>query len=339
MIPCCLFLLFTASRLEPQETWKVPLAELGVFPADSYATNLLAFADDGALLIMDQASRQLVFADAEGALIRRVGRSGRGPGEFTMIAAVGWSLMGYFTVMDRVNARVSTYDRQGRLLKEYSVREACREPVFGPDGQLFCLQRQGKNGFELAILNYHWKRETSHELFRQQMDPIATWMHWNPRIVLAPAPGGNWLAINNGKDAELRRIDSKNGEVLTSWKLRVPRIPLTEEFLASYKEEFFRRTGASDKGGAGPRVQFVTDDHWPWADHILVDEAERMWVFLHRASNQAPTRFFVYDKMGTPICEGALTGKVQAIRKGMLFAIQRDALGDDHLSKYQYRIP
>lgn len=331
-----LFLLLPTPQLEPQIKWTLSLADLEIFP-HAYATNLLAFADDGALLLMDSGSRQLVFTDAWGKLKRRVGKPGRGPGEFSIIAAVGWSRQGFFTVMDRHNQRVSTFDKEGALLKEYPARDLFRQPVFGEGTQLFCLKRQGKQGFESLVLSYDWQKGTSVSLYKTQMEPIATWMHWNPKVVFTP--GRTFLVVNNGTDAEIRLIDPADGKKLASWMLEVPRIPLTEEFLAAYKEDFLRRTGASSKGGSGPRPQFVTDEYWPWTDNILVDERDRIWVFLHRVSNQATTRFFIFDKRGEKLHEGALTGKVQALREGTLFVIQRDAQGEDQLSKYHYSLP
>ena len=76
---------------------------------------------DGRMYVFDQPARSILIFDSAGALVRRVGRSGSGPGEF--LANNGMTVLadGRLAQWDSRNARVNFLSADGDYLESWSV--------------------------------------------------------------------------------------------------------------------------------------------------------------------------------------------------------------------------
>jgi hypothetical protein len=75
----------------------------------------LLFAKDGTLLVVDDRSKELKAFDSAGSFLRRVGRTGSGPGEYRDPYSIAW-LGDTLALLDPRNARIELLDLQGGWL-------------------------------------------------------------------------------------------------------------------------------------------------------------------------------------------------------------------------------
>lgn len=75
----------------------------------------------GRMWVFDNDSRSILVFDAEGTLVRRVGRRGAGPGEFGGNSGMVILPDGGLAIWDSGNARVSLFDSTGAFLESWSL--------------------------------------------------------------------------------------------------------------------------------------------------------------------------------------------------------------------------
>lgn len=84
----------------------------------------VAVAKDGTMYVGDAHSHDIRVFDAEGVLLRRVGGSGEGPGEFKSLAGLSVLSAGELAVWDPLNARVSFLSSAGTYRRAFRVEIA-----------------------------------------------------------------------------------------------------------------------------------------------------------------------------------------------------------------------
>lgn len=124
----------------------------------AYPTTCVAEGDS--LYISDKANNAIIVADEKGNLIRKIGRLGRGPGEFSdpwQIGAIGDK---GFAVCDARNGRLQIFDRQFRYVASLPTEFA---PVFtaaaAGDGQRLFVH----GNFHDSVLIHVYKAEKPFE--------------------------------------------------------------------------------------------------------------------------------------------------------------------------------
>jgi hypothetical protein len=142
--------LVSVSRIEAQAapTWSVnprPVTAIGLVngPADqelAYVSGARRLRD-GRVVIANGKPIELRIFDAHGTLVRRIGRTGDGPGEFRgrldLLPAGGDSLLVY----DQGSQRLSLFGLDGKLWHEWPASEAG-----SPRGQLILFRRSFAGG-------------------------------------------------------------------------------------------------------------------------------------------------------------------------------------------------
>lgn len=81
----------------------------------------------GLLWVLDGPTREIRVFGENGALVRRVGRSGAGPGEFAQPAALVASSTGHVWIDDPGNARIVAMDTAGRVVGNHAVARGCMQ--------------------------------------------------------------------------------------------------------------------------------------------------------------------------------------------------------------------
>lgn len=85
---------------------------------DEFGRIAAAISDsDGNIYVADAQAREIRVFDASGGLVRRIGRSGSGPGEFMTLQSIGW-LGDTLVVLDAGNARVGLMSRTGEWIDQ-----------------------------------------------------------------------------------------------------------------------------------------------------------------------------------------------------------------------------
>jgi hypothetical protein len=146
-----LVMLLVPHRARAQSSWRVdttPVVDVAAdapdgtprFSSITGATRL----DDGTLVIADGDDLALRFFDRTGKLVRSVGRSGGGPGEFRSIRWFGRCNGDSLEVWDPAQARMSIFSRHGTFARQFAFRDSIVPTsvlVCAPDGR-FLVQGQ-----------------------------------------------------------------------------------------------------------------------------------------------------------------------------------------------------
>jgi len=90
----------------------------------------IAIDEEGWIYVSDRRLNEIRFYDAEGTFINKIGDRGRGPGEFTEISTMYIDpSQNHLMVVDRMNLRVTRFDRNGQYLETHLLPEG---PVISP---------------------------------------------------------------------------------------------------------------------------------------------------------------------------------------------------------------
>jgi hypothetical protein len=108
----------SALRRTVEELRIAPEADDTALFADVYEFDV---GPDGRLFVFDRASNVLFLFDAAGALLRRVGRQGAGPGEFNSNNGMVVLRDGRLALWDAQNARISFFSADGDVLSSWVV--------------------------------------------------------------------------------------------------------------------------------------------------------------------------------------------------------------------------
>jgi len=101
---------------------RVETIELKTDSAHTIAdVNSVRFFPNGDFAVADNAARQLLLFKHSGDLIKKVGGSGKGPGEYARISDLATNARGELLVLDNSLMRVTKFDSTGRYLESYTV--------------------------------------------------------------------------------------------------------------------------------------------------------------------------------------------------------------------------
>ena len=328
---------------EPYQLFRVTDAERG---------------SDGRIHVLNSGSGEVRIFDADGGFLGRMGRSGRGPGEFRYPVRL-WLLPGDSVMVhdaqfgprvvfapDGTVARAETLDRAAvmALLGEGRATEDLRPLADGgliavawivgsdmqsPEGQLF------RPAFDIALIAPDLSRVSSlgNGYGIEQMWVNVGGRRDNITALFSPhyqiAAGGSppRIAIGNGDiyDIRLHAADGTLAQVIrrTSSPAAVAaedRERRTAEYLA-YAESQGRLEQTRRLLAALPEQQFL-----PAHGELFVDDGGNVWVQEYRAPSHATSRWTVYDR------EGRIAGTFETARDlsfmhigdDFLLAVERD---------------
>lgn len=116
--------LHVARKFTPEGKLLMTLGTLGVPGEDDKhlkAPTDITFTPDGDIFISDgYGNSRVVHFDKDGRYIKAWGTLGTGPGEFSLVHAIGSDSKGRLYVADRNNVRVQIFDREGKLLDTWA---------------------------------------------------------------------------------------------------------------------------------------------------------------------------------------------------------------------------
>jgi hypothetical protein len=116
--------LHVARKFTPEGKLLMTLGTLGVPGEDDKhlkAPTDITFTPDGDIFISDgYGNSRVIHFDKDGRYIKAWGTLGTGPGEFSLVHAIGSDSKGRLYVADRNNVRVQIFDREGKLLDTWA---------------------------------------------------------------------------------------------------------------------------------------------------------------------------------------------------------------------------
>ncbi|MDE2795436.1 MAG: 6-bladed beta-propeller [Gemmatimonadota bacterium] len=82
----------------------------------------LAVDGDGRIYVADSQASEIRVFSPEGECVGTFGRSGEGPGEFSLLAGIAWQPPGFLWTIDSVAERLTVFDSLGTVLATHPMR-------------------------------------------------------------------------------------------------------------------------------------------------------------------------------------------------------------------------
>lgn len=272
---------------------------------DVYNVSAVALSDQGVLAVMDNDQKQLLFFDPGGTFIKRLGRAGQGPEEFSYVPEIRWSKRDdAFLAFDEVRSRVSKWSPNQGFISGFKLpRHRWMEFLYRTPsgGMVFAVDVYGYNGANPRILI--WEEQiaktvieiTDHKKYpgtaKTPMGPFGMVNHFHPRLLMAM--GSNYLAVCFNRD-DLVEYYSPDGTVLKkSVRPKLRSFKITKEYLEQWLREHETFVQQMVKVSELDHPEFL-----PKIDHLIIDDQDRLWVFGNRSFEQETVEVEVFDRFG-----------------------------------------
>ncbi len=291
---------------------------------DLFRVTAARFLPDGALAVANAGTQEILVLDPSGAVMRRFGRSGEGPGEFRWISKLDVDGAGNLLAYDPRLGRLTRFTPEGEVLETRAIMPPNRvvdlEPLAVlPDGRVLAVygsQRVFAPGGE---------RRDSTPLFRVAAGgdiaaPLGVWPadEWSYTAIsggvarsavgfgrtLARAGRQGRAALGSTDSVDVTLYDG--GRVVMRIAGPGPGPAVTDADVQRWREE--KLLSLSPGAPEGVRRVFEDVPHratFPAFDALLVDDAGRVWIGAYARPGQAERDWLVVSPSGS--AEGTLT--------------------------------
>jgi hypothetical protein len=315
--------------------------------ADIGAVRLLS---SGQLVALSRSHKRLLFIDPSGKVVRVVGRTGRGPGEF---AGTPWSmevLRGDSIVVQIVETReLLIFSSNGAYL---ATRKMEAVPAIAP--QLIGRLADTSLVFWGAVPNLPAKKGDQFTYFRMSSSGklqgiIGNFLHgteadyqntrvaWRPSGVTAVGPNTLAFAYTAVNDVQIYGADGIARAILRIKNGRRPVGTVDQQRFRDYLKQRASESPAnvaSTFSDLAATAQFP--ESFPLTSALAVDERGAIWLREYSPRPDDPQRWLVWNQEGTylgwvglpPLCTP------QQILEDRLLATSTDASGEEHIVLY-----
>ena len=306
------------ARWKLTETLRIGGAETG--PLSFLYVKGIEQDSKGRILVYDQKTQDIRMFAPDGALVRVIGRSGGGPGEFRNAEGIAIARDGKIWVRDAANARFSVLSAEGEFEKSWTMRFCTSQGMWAP--------RAGRAGsildWDCAISGGRATKNVvvAYRTDMTRVDTLAdypscsaeglneagTWvtkMERGTRYRSIPwAPGGPavlgadgevWCAPNSSRYEILRLQAGARDTARISRS--VPRVPVTSAERDSVIAQI------ESKGPTGLDFSRLPKEK-PAIDRLTVDDQGRLWV--RHTNAKGAIAFDVYSSAGRIIATAEL---------------------------------
>ena len=294
---------------------------------------------DANLYVFDDQARELRIFDVDGALLRRSGRQGGGPGEFEHVVGMSLAPDGALWIVDPVNARYTVVAQDGGQRSLRRSDGLFRLPWFGGFTE--------SGTFRDAIL-LTADRRVDDAMVHVDSGGVATDTVPLPNPVLvvprrgrmsfplpfAPAVlraldrrGFAWTAVSSEYRLVQTSLTGDTVMIVTREMAPAPLSGMQQDSIRRYTQELATQLGVQVPDAALPTAA-------PMLQWFTADDQGHLWVC--RASTAPCTTLDVFDEEGRFMGEVALPFAVQGdvrpiIRGSTLVAVTEDSLGVQRL--------
>ena len=309
------------------------------------------FLPDGTLAVANAGTSEILFFNRDGERIRRYGREGEGPGEFTSIRAVGLTTEGKLWAYD---------DRQGRLTEIPGPGEAPGTRPIRPSDPITSLQPLTVDWdgpvlgirAELRIFKMSGESRDTVPLFViHSEDAVDTLGYW-PGLEKTFTDVGNGAAqlrvgfgrsVYTGASAHRAVIGSSDSLDLSVYdstgrlEARIvgggPTVPVTERAAEKWRRE--RAAAADNPAIAKAYGEVRVHSTYPVFDGLGIDPDGDVWVGFDPAGGETQA-WWVVGRQGP---ERLITipggGTLLAVDGDHLAVLRRTELGEEYVVVYR----
>ncbi len=274
----------------------------------------------------DLEEGRLAFIAADGSLIQRVGRAGKGPGEFSDVRGVYWaSELDKFVVFDRGAGRMSLWSEGGARTGETSLSRLEDEPRLFRGRALSVDNFAGPDLMDAALYVAEPDKGGARPIWRDRFSPakkltavpgrrpLIIFIDWDARISFDV--GADFIAATRLEDDKLYLIDLDGKPLLPPLPSGLPRLPTTDAHREAQIAKSLPRFRQALK------KHIATPPFWPVIRRVRVDERNRVWVFGYSGRDDAPVPTRVFSRQGRMIAEGRAPFLPAWVANGKLYAL------------------
>ncbi len=297
--------------------------------------------DDGRIAVAND-QHEIRFYDSAGRYLTRVGRRGKGPGEYTQLWSLARLPADTLLAADPANARVTLLDSDGRvlgsytMLGEYSVPPSIqwlpdRSAVYfdGRIERLFAPNAQDRTGVAqdsawlIRLAPGAVSRDTITRVPGHWYNIVGGWFSrvaLSGDLILAV---GAQIVVGHGATFALDWYDD-SGRLTRSTRVALAPRAVTDADIAAYKSAT-RRPAAGELSEGGPRMEAYAK-YVPVISRALIDRAGLVWVRRWVGPTTRDVECIIFEQEGRPAARitlpAALT--VSDIGTDYILGIHRD---------------
>ncbi len=259
--------------------------------------------DDGDVVVVVEAAREVRRYAADGQLVWRSGREGEGPGEYRgPRAGPGCISDQTILVRDWVNRRITVLGADGEVRDTWSVPTPFLASTCSPSGRIAFTGDDSRHPnvagpYRSKLALYHWDGgQSTSTLIRGQipgedrwsyvqegLEPISGPRPWGRTVVFAATDDGVWLSTGDGYEIELVRWSGRVDRVVR-WSGPDPTV--TPANIEARREQYFSYNLARRDDDAWRRMvedgwkreESQLPDQFPSVRRILVPRDGGVWV-------------------------------------------------------------
>jgi hypothetical protein len=322
-------------------------------------SEITALATDsrGQIYVGDLNRAEVSVLAEDGSLLRTIGKSGKGPGEFEWINNVqvlpGDSLLVY----DRGLGRITVF-APGSETVAYTIDLAAASRLLPPASVVRLAGRQGYVGTVIEPFRASGddpRQDYEREQVVRLLDLDGSVTHDSVLVlragqnILTARTGRSVTAMPNpfGRPGEVKvgpggrlyygwgdslsiTIYSPGGQRTGGFSLPHERLPVTDDDIRGIF------ASESEARQFQPAVRTFLDAHasgtWPAFRTFSVDDRGRIWIGLLAPAGE-PTKWTAFDGEGTPICSAALPAntRIYAVHGDRAYSVAVDEMDVSHV--------
>ncbi|CAM2006023.1 6-bladed beta-propeller [Acanthopleuribacter pedis] len=223
----------------------------------------IAVREDGAVYILNFDESRIQYYDAEGKLIKNIGKRGQGPGEFTFPTYFRFADNHLF-IYDELSGKISIFDKEGTFLKQVTlparglrmVRGSggwftwTTEPGHGKAGQVafskdeFATEQNAAKLPDVVWFNQGLRINNNNGEIEGQYSPLSL------APMLAVAPDGNTIyLVPDPRKFEVKVIDGATGKITGTIRKDAKPVPFDTEWAQEQfadSAQFLKREGIGE---------------------------------------------------------------------------------------------
>ena len=307
---------------------------------------------DGRIVVANGGTRELRFYDANGRFIKSVGRVGEGPGEFDWLGRILRTDGDSLIVWDPNNARLSFFDSGGRFARSVPLRSGQGISFPEPLGRTSDGSLVGRTGsrnnqvgafrFSAFYVRYGPDLAPLDTIARRPGDDFFTqpcgrgMCGYEPPFARSTSAGfhGDRLWIGTADRYEIEVIDM-TGRVIRSIRDARPFHEVSGANAARQREAFLSTARSPERRAELEKVyaMMTVPKAMPAYGELRVDRGGALWVEEYRATEDAPSRWTVFDSTGRVLgTVGTPRGlRIDDIGDDYLLGVYRDSLDVEHV--------
>lgn len=333
--------------------WTVDIDEAVYLEGDLHQVRGGVVLADGTIVVGEASSRRLRFHDAQGALIRTVGRDGEGPGEFRSLGLVAAWPGDSIAVWDMQLRRISVFAGDGTLGHSFSLRTSDEVPFANvrgihADGSMFAtgFARMGdgppqgrawtpsptyrfeRDGSLVGALPAEQASEGYYEHlnggFRvwSALFPLGVHVAAGPEV-LVEAPNRSWEIRVRRPSGDLARIVRRSGAPER----------ITEAMHRAAAEAQMALSTQADEEHRRRLMGMPVPERVPAYGMVIVDRLDRIWVADYEWAPDGPeAHWTVLDAEGGFVARARLPARLipHEIGDGRILGVLRDEFDVEH---------